>query len=440
MVFSQDEQESLLYDVRLSSVGPGRGSGSDIFHHPNGLDLALKLHYFKVVYLFDSEAAQDLNITKIKDSVFNLFNHYIVTCGRFRRSEAGRPFIKCNDCGARLAEVRCTKTLDEWVDMKDWSSYKLLVSQQAIGPELSFSPSVHLQVTQFKCGGVAIGLSWANVMGDPHSASDFMIKWGDFFNNLNLKMPYTIPRSIPTPLNLEGPEKDPVTVKRVDSVGDHWILANNKKMDSFSFHITNSQMNNLKEHIWGSSVENNPSFESLCAIIWRCIARVREGSKLTTVTVCRSDPNGRGNDIIGNDQLICKVDAGNDCSIVDTNLKTLARLLVEQGIDERKQIEEIVDKDQGATDFFVYGANLTFLNLEDVNVYDFELRRKKPIFVYYTLQGVGDEGAVLVLPWSRGHNKSDIDGKFVTIILPEDEMVKVKDELKMNGVMVDGDF
>ncbi|KAI5385088.1 protein ECERIFERUM 26-like [Lathyrus oleraceus] len=440
MVFTQDEQESLIYDVRLSSVGPGRGSGSNIFHHPVGLDLAMKLHYLKVVYLFDSEAAQGLNIAKIKETLFNMFNHYFVPCGRFRRTESGRLFIKCNDCGARLAETRCTKTLDEWVDMKDWSSYKLLVSQQALGPELSFSPPVFLQVTQFKCGGAAIGISWAHVLGDPHSASDFMNKWGEFCNNLNVKTPYNIPRSIATPLNLEGLEKDPATVKRVDPVGDHWILANNKKMEQFSFHITASQMNNLQEQIWGSSVEKNPSFESLCAIIWRCIARVREGSEPTIVTVCRSDPNGRGNDMIGNDQLICKVDAGNDCSIVDTDLKTLARLLVEQGTDERKQIEEIVETNEGVADFFVYGANLTFLNLEDVNVHDFKLRGKKPIFVYYTLQGVGDEGAVLVLPWSKDPNKNDIDGKFVTIIFPEDEMVKIKDELKMNGVMVDGDF
>lgn len=297
-----------------------------------------------------------------------------------------------------------------------------------------------LQVTQFKCGGVAMGLSWAHVLGDPHSASDFINKWGHFFNNLNLEMPYNIPKPFPTPLKSQGPEKDPVTIKWVDSVGDHWIPANNKKMDTFSFHITTSQMNNLHEQIWGSSVEKNPVFESLCAIIWRCIAKVREGSEPTIVTVCRPDSNGRGNDIIGNGQLICKVEAGNDCSIVDTNLKTLARLLVEQGIDERKQIEEIVEKDQGVTDLFVYGANLTFLNLEDIDVYDFELRGEKPRFVYYTLQGVGDEGVVLVLPWSKGHNKSDIDGKFVTIILPEDEMVKVKYELKNNGVMVEGGF
>lgn len=434
MVFPQEEKESLVYDLRVSSVGPGHATGSDVFHNPNGLDLAMKLHYLKVVYFFDSEAAQGLTIKKIKEALFNLLDYYFIPCGRFRRSESGRPFVKCNDCGARTIEANCTKTLDEWLAMMDWPSYKLLVSQQVIGPELSFSPSILLQVTQFKCGGISLGLSWAHVMGDPHSASDFINLWGQTLNNLSLKLPFNIPRSVSTPLNF-GSEKEPATFKRVDPVGDHWIPANNKKMDTFSFHITSSLMNNLQEQIWGPSVEQTPPFETLCAIIWHCIARVREGSEPTTVTVCRPDPNGRGNDIMGNDQLICKVEAGKECSIVDTSLKILASMLVDQGIDERNQIMDIVEKDQGVTDFFVYGANLTFLDLEDVNVYDLKLKGQNPRFVYYTLQGVGDEGVVLVLP-----KVNDIDGKFVTIILPEDEMVKLKSELNVYGIMFEGDF
>nr|AFK44549.1 unknown [Medicago truncatula] len=138
---------------------------------------------------------------------------------------------------------------------------------------------------------------------------------------------------------------------------------------------------------------------------------------------------------MGNDQLICKVEAGKECSIVDTDLKNLASMLVDQGIDERNQIKDIVENDQGVTDFFVYGANLTFLDLEDVNVHDLKLKGQKPRFVYYTLQGAGDEGVVLVLP-----KVNDIEGKFVTIILPEDEMVKLKSELKVNGIMFEGDF
>lgn len=139
-------EESVVYDLRLSSVGPGRATGSNVFHNPGGLDLAMKLHYLKIIYFFDSEASKDLTIMKIKDAMFTWLNPYFITCGRLRRSESGRPFIKCNDCGARFIEAKCDKTLDEWLAMKDWPLYKLLVSHQVIGPELSFSPTILLQV------------------------------------------------------------------------------------------------------------------------------------------------------------------------------------------------------------------------------------------------------------------------------------------------------
>ena len=199
-------------------------------------------------------------------------------------------------------------------------------------------------------------------------------------------------------------------------------------------------MNYLQAQIWGPSIDQTPPFESLCAVIWRCVARVRAGSEPNTVTICKTNPYHRGNDVIGNNQVISKVEAGSECSIVDTDLRVLASMLADQGVDERDQIEEAMEKDQGVADFFVYGANLTFVDLEETNVYDLQLKGHKPRFVYYTLQGVGDEGVVLVMPWPKGANKNGTDGKFVTMILPEDQMVKLKSELKINSLLLEGDL
>ncbi|QCD83333.1 shikimate O-hydroxycinnamoyltransferase [Vigna unguiculata] len=422
-------EESIVHDVRLSSVGPGQMSGSDVFHHPGGLDLAMKLHYLRVVYLFDSEASKDVTIMKIKDAMFSWFNHYFITCGRFRRSECGRPFIKCNDCGARFIEGNCSKTLEEWLAIKDCSLYKFLVSHQVIGPELSFSPPVLFQVTRFKCGGISLGLSWAHILGDPLSASEFINSLGRVMNDLGLKLHSNIPRCVPAP-GQPGPQKDPISAKRIDPVGDHWIPANNKKMDTFSFHITSTQLNYLQAQIWGPSLHQTPGFESVCAMIWHCVARVRTKSEPKTVTVCRTDPYRKDNDNIGNNQVICKVEAGSECCIVESDLSVLARMLEDEGVDERKEIEEAIERDEGVSDLFVYGANLTFVDLEKINLYDLQLKGQTPRFVYYTIQGVGDEGAILVYPGPH-------DGKFVTMILPEDEMPKLKSELKINGLLLE---
>lgn len=137
---------NLVYDIKLSSVGPGHVTGSDVVHEPSNMDLAMKLHYLRGVYFFSSEAVQGLTVYRIKEPMFTWLNHYYWTCGRFRRSNSGRPLIKCNDCGVRIIEAKCDKTINEWLEMKDSSLTKLLVSNHIVGPELPFSPLVFLQV------------------------------------------------------------------------------------------------------------------------------------------------------------------------------------------------------------------------------------------------------------------------------------------------------
>lgn len=146
MVFPEQEHD-LVYNVRLSSVGPGHVTGPDVVHELSGLDLAMKLHYLEGVYFFSEEAVEGVTLMQMKESMFWWLNNCFVTCGRVKRTESGRPYIKCNDCGIRFVEAVCDKTLDEWLKMKNHVSLQnLLVYHRPIGPELSFSPSVYFQV------------------------------------------------------------------------------------------------------------------------------------------------------------------------------------------------------------------------------------------------------------------------------------------------------
>ncbi|CAI9271414.1 unnamed protein product [Lactuca saligna] len=144
MVLSK--HESPIYDIKISTVGPGRVSGHGVVQELTGMDLAMKLHYLKTVYYFRSPAFEGLTIINIKETLFNWTCHAFVPCGRLRRDDSGRPYIKCNDCGVRLIEARCKMSLDEWLESKDDSKYKLLVTNQVLGPDLPFSPLVLMQV------------------------------------------------------------------------------------------------------------------------------------------------------------------------------------------------------------------------------------------------------------------------------------------------------
>ncbi|XP_040994247.1 protein ECERIFERUM 26-like [Juglans microcarpa x Juglans regia] len=446
MVFAKVDQE-LVYGFKLSSVGPGRVTGSDVVHDLSGMDIAMKLHYVKVLYFFSSQAAQGLSLPRFKETVFECFCDFYYTSGRLRRSESGRPYIKCNDCGARFIEAYCDMTIDECLEMKGFYSdlQKLLVSQQVIGPELTFSPPVLIQFTRFKCGGISVGLSWAHILGDAFSAANFMNRWGQIMatfgsNNTPANLQYKSnthdhERSKnPTPVHDE-----PLSLKWVDPVGDHWIVSNNCRMDTFSFHITASQLATL--HSETSAGRNRsdqvPIFESICAIIWKCIAKVKLGEETAqarTVTICKSDPRKPTKGVVTNTQIISSVTL--DSSVTETDPKRLVTLLVNEAVDERIRMEEVVERDDGVSDFIVYGANLTFVDLKEADLYGFELNGYKPDLVYCTVNGVGDEGAVFVLPAGpEGSGQANGGGgRMVTIIFKENLVPELKTELAKKGL------
>ncbi|GKV36030.1 hypothetical protein SLEP1_g44210 [Rubroshorea leprosula] len=430
------KDDNLVYNIQLSSVGPGHVTVPDAVHHLRSMDLAMKLHYIKGVYWFSSQAVGGLSIKNISEATFSWFDEYYMTCGRLTRSEGRRPYIKCNDCGARFVEAQCDKTVDEWLGMEDFTSCNdLLVYHKPIGPELSFSPLIFLQATMFKCGGMSLGLSWPHILGDAFSASEFINRLGHYIAGLSLNEPPKLPKTPSKSKKRDNPAqsvKQPLSVKRVNPVGDLWVTETNCKMETISLHISPAQLSNLQSKISG---ENRNDFECLCAIIWQCIAKFRGEFEPQIVTIFKKGPSNQTGDWVPrNAQIISTVQAY--FSVKEAGLTKLEVLLAERGKDEISEIEEVVERDNGVSDFVAYGARLTFVNLVDADMYGFELNGEKPKMVYYSLQGVGDEGAVVVLP-ARLEDSSGGKGRIVTVTLPKDEVLKLESEVMTCGLLLE---
>lgn len=438
VVSSSSQEETLLYNVKLSSVGPGRMTRPDLTHEPTTINLVMKLHYLKGVYYFKShEAFEGMTIMFIKETMFKWLNQFYVVCGRFRRSESGRPYIKCNDCGVRLTEAQCAKTIDEWLEMikDDNDDYlkKMLIFSQPIGPQLAFSPNVFLQLTKFKCGGLSVGLSWAHVLGDVYFASEFINMWGKIMGGQDQETPpnlaqYRKIETSPYPKNLG---ENPLSLKWVDPVGDNWIVTSNNKMDTFSFHVSATQLSQLQYKISGpKNSDRVPPFESLCAVIWHCVAKVRTRPEPKVVTIVKYDPKCKKKKGIFNDNQVISIVKG-EFSIIESDLKELATLVMNKAVDEGEKIEETLESENGLSDVIMYGANLTFVDLEEATFYDMKLKGQNPVHVSYSVDGVGGEGVVLVLPTPKDGGR----GRFVTITLPENELLDLKYELKENDLL-----
>nr|WDA53432.1 protein eceriferum 26-like [Erycina pusilla] len=427
MVKSSEVSSELIHSVRLSTVVPGDVTPANCVHKLRGADLALKLHYLKSIYYFSSsEALVGLTLACLKKPMFPLLNIYHPAAGRIRRDEGGRPYIKCNDGGVRIVEASCDLSVEEWLhrpkDIIEVDRHRFLVPDKpVVGPEIFFSPTVFLQFTRFKCGGIAVGLSWAHLLGDAVSASNFINLWGEMLFGKEITKNFGPPNRQNEPEKSIPAEVDsvlPSSIKQVKPVGDYWLNSNTHQMATFSIELTEDKLINLQ-----SKISNNLSiFETLAALLWKNIAKIRAEKEPRLITVCRNSSNER-NEILSNKLNIKTVAANSSPSKAD--LLELGKLINKEGMDEMKAIEEIVNRESEKLDVILYGSNLTFVDMDSINFYGLELQGQKPIHVEYSIDGVGDEGAVLVFQGNPGTN-----GRNVSFMLPEEEISQLRELLQ----------
>lgn len=281
-----------------------------------------------------------------------------------------------------------------------------------------------------------MGLSWTHVLGDAFSAAEFINLLGRVVAGEDLGRPFVLAQTLTKSTISNCPSKvlkDPIAVKRVEPVGDNWTTPTKFKLEPFSFDVTPSQLTHLQSK-FGPNGPTFAPFETISTIIWKCIAKVR-GQELepNVVTLCKkSEVENKVYGELGNSQVVSVVKA--DFPIVDAEPSVLASLLKNEAVDERQEIDEAMERENGLPDYVLYGANLTFVNLEDAKFYDFEYRGQKPVRVSYRVDEVGDLGAVLVLPGPHEGGTSGA-GRVVMAILPEEEIIGLKSELKKEGLI-----
>lgn len=275
------------------------------------------------------------------------------------------------------------------------------------------------QFTRFKCGGLAIGLSWAHVLGDAVSASNSLNLWAHILNTN--QPPTKIQHQKETDNKITSPvTENPRSLKKVEPVGDFWLPSTSLKMATFSFKISESKLDHLQSKISG----HVQAFEAISAVVWQSLTKIRAGKEPNLITILRNDTSEERKYVLGNEQIISTVST--DSSVAKLELSELVKLMRNSDKDEKKSIAEMVDKENGNEDYIIYGANLTFADMQGVDLYGFELKGQKPAYVEYSIHGVGEEGAILVLP---APDESGNGGRVLTVILPEDEILKLKEVL-----------
>ncbi|KAJ1272720.1 hypothetical protein BS78_06G224000 [Paspalum vaginatum] len=421
MVLEQAEGEpaapGAVHGHRLSTVVPSSVTG-EVDYALADADLAFKLHYLRGAYYFPpGDVARRLTTKALKDPMFPWLDDYFPVAGRVRRGDAdgqdARPYIKCNDCGVRIVEAKCDRTIAEWLqdDADATDRVSQLCYDKVLGPELFFSPLLYVQVTNFKCGGLALGFSWAHLIGDIPSAATCFNKWAQILSGNNpeptVLTPENAPRQGHTPASAVAA---PRSVKQVGPIEDHWLVPAGRDMACYTFHVSEAALKDLQQQ--GRHAAAAGTFELVSALVWQTVAKLRDGVR--TVTVVRANAAGRSGRALANEMKVGYVEAAGS-SPAKTDVAELAALLAEGVVDETAAVAAFPG------DVLVYGgAHLTLVDMEQVDLYGLEIKGQRPVHVEYGMHGVGEEGAVLVQP------DADARGRVVTAVLPRDEIASLR--------------
>ncbi|KAL6843316.1 hypothetical protein ACP4OV_027029 [Aristida adscensionis] len=415
-----------LHGHRLSTVVPASVTGEAVDYELADADLLHKLHYLRAVHVFRATApapgagagagAGALTMRALKEPMFQWLDMYFPVSGRLRRrhggdaaavvsdgdgaaaAAAGRPYVRCNDCGVRVVEAACDVTVDEWLEEEAsrGGRARMLSYDKVIGPELFFSPLLYVQITSFKCGGMAVGFTWAHLIGDIPSAAACFSAWAQLVSGKKptppvLRGPLAAPPSTPP----AGATAPPSVKAAAAPVGDHWAVPTTGDMAPFSFHVTEQQLDGLRLGAPAGHRHVGP-FELVAALVWRALAAVRGAGEETTprtVTVVKAGGGGTG--LSNGHRIGHVVVAGGDAAVAERGVAELAALLAGARLDDGGAAAAWAAA--AGADAVVYGANLTFVDAGEVDVYGgLELAGRRPAHVEYAVDGVGDGGAAVV--------------------------------------------
>ncbi|XP_025822068.1 protein ECERIFERUM 26-like [Panicum hallii] len=399
-----------VHSYRLSTVVPGSVTGEAVDYELADADLLHKLHYLRAVHVFRAPAPGDaaaLAVRELKEPMFPWLDMYFPVSGRLRRRDGeaapGRPYVRCNDCGVRIVEAAVDATVEEWLEQEAERGglCKPLAYDKVIGPELFFSPLLYVQITSFKCGGMALGFTWAHLIGDIPSAAACFSTWAQLLSGKKapaptLRDPHTKPLSA-APAGVTAPPSVKATAA---PVGDDWRVPTACEMVPFSFHVTEQQ---LKRLLLGSHHHQVSTFELVAALVWRAVAAIRgpeEEEETRTVTVVKTTdpaaaPSGGRRLGLTNEHRIGHVVAPAGLPPAAADVAELAALLAGASLDGAGAVAALAGADDA--DAVVYGANLTLVDAEGLDVYGgLELGARRPAHVEYAVDGAGDGGAVVV--------------------------------------------
>ncbi|KAJ3677184.1 hypothetical protein LUZ60_002908 [Juncus effusus] len=241
----------------------------------SNLDLAARRGYTPTVYFYRANTNPNFfSIETLVSSLSKALVRFYPFAGRLGVDPCGRIEINCNGEGALFVVARSDITLDDFNDFAPSTEMRNMFVPPAGSPD---PPCVllMLQVTYFKCGGVALGTAMHHTVIDARSAFHFIETWSSIARG---EPNYTPPPCLDRTLIQARP--DPIVLF------DHPEYKSNPKSlvpsgasapyVSSILKISKKQVNALKLRCSDMIGARVSGFRAIVALVWRCICLARK--------------------------------------------------------------------------------------------------------------------------------------------------------------------
>ncbi|GFP85230.1 pelargonidin 3-o-(6-caffeoylglucoside) 5-o-(6-o-malonylglucoside) 4'''-malonyltransferase [Phtheirospermum japonicum] len=158
-------------------------------------------------------------ISQLQESLSKILPQFYPFAGRYIKKDHS---VHCNDEGAEfvVAEATDIELVDFIAKVKSHDQLKDLLSRQTGDVDKSTDPLLSVQITNFKCGGLAISVTMSHRVSDASSLETFITAWSDanIINNQEPIIPSFESPSLFPGINLDydvEPTNDIIVVKRL---------------------------------------------------------------------------------------------------------------------------------------------------------------------------------------------------------------------------------
>ncbi|KAG6547849.1 hypothetical protein Mapa_010668 [Marchantia paleacea] len=295
------------HKVETTMVKPSAVTDHPAMTAPSHLDHLHMDRYVPLLFLYrladNSDPVYNQYVANLKDSLAKTVVSFYPAAGAIvKTSNPSHPrMFLCDDRGVPFTEAYKDAAMNDVVNpdafspappLQGWEPAGLMSHKQCQLLGDSGSPGIVIQVTRFRCGGVALCMSWNHLLADMTGAMLILRAWADIASTGHTTIVPQLDRTLLEPRQ-EVEDSEPTAPPQMSDEEKAKLQAVlNTKFTLKVFRFKREKIAKLKQQAV-QDVSDLSTMDCVSAHLWRCLSRYYANFGITDKTIFSTAVEGR---------------------------------------------------------------------------------------------------------------------------------------------------